>query len=234
MTESTHTDAAVPDVALSSASDAIFPSDIDPITGEVHPEHPPVVPIPQDPFIPRTRLQRLVGLFTSAQFARYLAVGVFNTIFGYSTFVIALSLLNRTAPSKYLYLMAPLASIISTPLNITVAYFGYKFFVFRTRGKYLLEWLKCFAVYGTGMLPGLFVLGALTRLLQSAFHTHSASLHQTLSQTEGHLSGAPLHALQHVHGSAAAGYLAGAIVTAASTVYSFVGHKKVTFRQKTA
>ena len=222
------------DSTLSSTSDAVFASDVDTATGEVHPEHPPVVPLPQDPFIPRTRLQRLVGLFTSAQFARYLAVGVFNTVFGYSMFVVALALLNRAAPAKYLYLMAPLASILSTPLNITVAYFGYKLFVFRTRGNHLVEWLKCFAVYGTGMLPGLFALSALTRLLQSVLHTHAASLHSTVAQTESHLNGAPLHALQHMHGSAAAGYLAGAIVTAASTVYSFVGHKKVTFRQKAA
>jgi putative flippase GtrA len=44
-----------------------------------------------------------------------------------------------------------------------------------------------------------------------------------------------LHALatlQHVAtGKAMAGYIAGAIVIAFTTIYSFIGHKKVTFRQ---
>ena len=39
--------------------------------------HPPVVPIPQDPFLPQGRLQRLVSMFPPSQFGRYIAVGVF-------------------------------------------------------------------------------------------------------------------------------------------------------------
>ena len=202
-----------------------------PTTEAVHPTHPPVVPIPQDPFLPKRRLQRVVNLFPGGQFLRYLCVGVFNTLFGYCTFVITLALLGNAVPQRFLYLSAPLASIISTPLNITVAYFGYKLFVFRTRGNHLMEWLKCFAVYGTGMIPGLIALGALTRFLQSLIHRHSAMLHVHLAAVEAHLSGAPLTLVQHVaHGKSIAGNIAGAIVIAVSTVYSFVGHKKVTFK----
>lgn len=192
---------------------------------------PPVVPLPQDPFIPRKRLQRLVNLFPGGQFFRYLMVGGFNTLFGYCTFVLTLSLLGKAVPPRFLYLSAPLASIISTPLNITVAYFGYKLFVFRTRGNHLMEWLKCFAVYGSGMIPGLIVLGGLTRLLQSQIHQHAAALHGELAAIESHLGGAPLTLVQHVaHGRNIAGNVAGAIVIAVSTIYSFVGHKKVTFK----
>jgi putative flippase GtrA len=169
---------------------------------DFHIEHPPVVPIAQDPFLPKRRLQRIVALFPPGQFARYLCVGGFNTVFGYGTFALALALLNRAIPQHLLYLTAVMASLISTPLNITVAYFGYKFFVFKTKGNYLLEWLKAFAVYGTGMIPGLVVLGALTRLLQAEM------------------------------GKALAGYVAGAVVIGVSTIYSFVGHKKVTFKSK--
>ena len=202
-----------------------------PTSDGIHPLHPPVVPIPQDPFIPRRRLQRLVNLFPGGQFFRYLMVGGFNTLFGYCTFVLTLALLGRSVPARYLYLSAPLASIISTPFNITVAYFGYKLFVFRTKGNHLLEWLKCFAVYGTGMIPGLVALGALTRLLQAQLHQHSAALHAALSALEAHLSGKPLTLLQHLaHGKNIAGEIAGAIVIAISTIYSFVGHKKVTFK----
>ena len=198
---------------------------------DIHPLHPPVVPLPQDPFLPRKRLQRLVNLFPGGQFFRYLMVGGFNTLFGYCTFVLTLALLGKSVPARFLYLSAPLASVISTPFNITVAYFGYKLFVFRTKGNHLLEWLKCFAVYGTGMIPGLVALGALTRLLQAQIHHHTSSLHKTLSAVESHLTGEPLILLQHLaHGKNIAGEIAGAIVIAVSTIYSFVGHKKVTFK----
>jgi putative flippase GtrA len=200
---------------------------------EIRPKHPPVVPIPQDPFIPKGRLQRLVNLFPAGQFVRYVCMGVFNTFFGYISFAVALTLLNALLPAHLLYLTVILASILPTPLNITVAYFGYKFLVFRTRGNYLGEWLKCFAVYGTGMIPGLVALSALTRFLQSMIHAHAASLHVFLSTVEGHLSGPLLAFVQHIPtGKAMAGYIAGAIVIGVSTIYSFVGHKTVTFRTK--
>ena len=202
---------------------------------EVHPLHLPVVPIPQDPFLPRRQLQRLVNLFPGGQFFRYILVGGFNTVFGYCTYVIALALLSNMVPQRYLYFTAPLASLVSTPLNITVAYFGYKLFVFRTKGNHLMEWLKCFAVYGTGMIPGLIVLGGLTRLLQSQFHQHAATLHAHLHAIEAHLGGTPLQLVQQVaHGKSLAGNIAGAIVIALSTLYSFVGHKKVTFKSSSA
>ena len=191
---------------------------------------PPVVPLPQDPFIPRKRLQRLVNVFPGGQFFRYLMVGGFNTLFGFCTSVFTFWLL-RTIPPKYLYLATPLASIISTPFNITVAYFGYKLFVFRTKGNHLIEWLKCFAVYGTGMIPGLVALGALTRFLQSQIHRHAELLHASLRGVESHLHGLPLRLLgRFAHGSSVAGVAALAIVIALSTIYSFVGHKKVTFK----
>ena len=197
------------------------------------PEPPPAVPIPQDPFLPKTRLRRLVNLFPPGQFLRYLCVGAFNTLFGYLSFAVILTLLNGVLPQRFVYLTVVLASILSTPLNITVAYIGYKFFVFKTRGNYLVEWLKAFAVYSTGMIPGLIALSALTRLLESIIHRHAAALHHLLMALETHLSGHPLATLQHIAtGKAMAGYIAGAIVIGFSTIYSFVGHKKVTFKPK--
>jgi putative flippase GtrA len=179
------------------------------LADDIHIEEPVVVPIPQDPFLPRRRLQGILDLFPPGQFLRYLCVGGFNTAFGYATFALVLTLLNRFVPQHLLYLTAIMASLISTPLNITVAYFGYKIFVFKTNGNYLIEWLKAFAVYGTGMVPGLVALGALTRLLQGLTQKHSQS---------------------GASGKAVAGYIAGAIVIGISTIYSFVGHKKVTFK----
>ncbi len=171
---------------------------------DVHPNDIPLVPQPQEPFLPassKSRLQRIVNLFPPGQFLRYLCVGGFNTIFGYSTAAGLLYLLSHYVPPRYAYLTAPAASVLSTPLNITVAYFGYKILVFKTRGNYLVEWLRTFAVYGSGMIPGLLALSAVTRFFQSALH------------------------LQH-----AAGYLALALIQGLTTIYSFVGHKKFSFK----
>jgi putative flippase GtrA len=201
---------------------------------EIHPQHPPVVPIPQNPFLPGRRLQRLVHLFPGGQFVRYLCAGIFNTLFGYISFAVVLTLLNAVLPARFLYLTVMLASVLPLPLAISVAYLTYKFFVFRTKGNYLGEWLKCFAVYGTGMIPGLVALSALTRFLQLMIHHYAASLHVFLSAVERHLDGRPLTSLQHIAtGKSMAGYIAGAIVTGASTIYSFVGHKTFTFRPGT-
>lgn len=203
----------------------------DKTTGELHPLHPPVVPIPQDPFLPKRRLQRLVNALHGAQFVRYIGVGLFNTVFGYGTFALTLFLLTHLVPQRFLYLTVIAASLISTPLNITVAYFGYKFLVFKTRGNYLIEWFKCFGVYGVGMLPGLFALSAVTRLLQALLHTHSPALHNAADTLATHLHGTPLTLLHRLSsGHALAGYLAGALVQGFTTIFSFVGHKKVTFK----
>jgi putative flippase GtrA len=62
---------------------------------------------------------------------------------------------------------------------------------------------------------------------------HAVRLYALLGAAEGHLSGRPLALLQHIaSGRAMAGYVAGAVVIGVSTVYSFVGHKKITFRSR--
>jgi putative flippase GtrA len=156
-------------------------------------------------------MQRIAAHFPPGQFVSYLAVGVFNTVFGYCTYIGFFTLFSKVISAHHPSLIAPLASITSTPLNITVAYFGYKIFVFKTRGNYLAEWLKCFGVYGVGMLPGLIVLSALTRLLEALLHRHAHTLHN-----------AP----------ALAAYIAGALVQGFNVIASFFGHKKVTFAPK--
>ena len=200
---------------------------------EVHPRHPPVVPIPQNPDIPTRRLSRLVQRFPKRQFVRYVSVGVWNTVFGYCTFAACLFLFSHLLPQRFLYLAVVVASLVCTPLNITMAYFCYKFFVFRTKGNYLMEWLRCFAVYGLGMLPGLLILSALTRLLQTLLHTHRAPLVGMLHQAQGAVAGhgSLVSLLGHASNSkAAAGYIAGALVMGFTTISGFVGHRKFSFK----
>lgn len=202
---------------------------------EVQPLVLPVVPIPQNPDIPTGRLARLVRRFPKRQFFRYIAVGLWNTLWGYCTFAGFLYLFSHMLAQRYLYLAVVIASLVSTPINITMAYFCYKFFVFRTVGNYLVEWLRCFAVYGLGMLPGLLILSALTRLLQTEFHVHRAPLVALLARAQSAATGhdAVVSLLHHATDSrAAAGYVAGALVMGFTTMSSFVGHRKFSFRPK--
>ena len=123
-------------------------------------------------------------------------VGVWNTLFGYSTYALFTALLMPRMRFGYI-----LASVFSSLLNITVAYFGYKFFVFKTRGNYLAEWFRCILVYGSGMLPGVVLLPLLVEGLQYGLH---------------------------LGGSAP--YIAGALLLGVGTIYSFFGHKHFSFR----
>ena len=139
---------------------------------------------------------RVTGHIPPRQFARYLMVGVWNTLFGYSVYALFTALLMPRMRFGYI-----LASVLSNLIAITVAYFGYKFLVFKTQGNYLVEWFRCILVYGSGMLPGLVLLPLLVEGLNHGFHLgHSAP------------------------------YIAGALLMGGGVIYSFLGHKHFSFR----
>jgi putative flippase GtrA len=109
---------------------------------------------------PFAALRRLVP---SGEVIRFLMVGGFNTVFSlalYSWFVI---LFGRMMPNRGKPLIADLSSILSQPIAITVAFLCYKHFVFRTKGNYLKEWLRCFAVYSISFPAGLVILPLATK-----------------------------------------------------------------------
>jgi putative flippase GtrA len=149
-------------------------------------------------------IARIKHVFPPGQFLRYLCVGVWNTVFGYSCYAAFLFLYTHLLPHRYLPLTADIAYVTSLPIGITMSYFCYKFFVFKTHGNYLVEWLRCFAVYGSGMIPVLVALPLLTHALQRFPHLRPTA--------------APL--------------LAGAITTGFTTVYSFIGHRTFSFRAR--
>ena len=131
------------------------------------------------------------------QVVRYLLVGGFNTCFGYTLFV------------AFNYLFRPLgvygseiASLLGNVIAITVAFLGYKWFVFRTHGNYLREWLRCLSVYGSSMLFALVMLPPLTLLLRRWY---------------GH--------------SQMASNVAAAILTVVTVAASYFGHKHFSFRR---
>lgn len=131
------------------------------------------------------------------QFVRYLLVGGFNTVFGYGVFALLNWTLRGLGNYSYMY-----AAVLANFIAITVAFLGYKWFVFKTRGNYLMEWIRCFGVYGTSMLIGLAGLPILVALLRPRLRNPGW-----------------------------ASYLAAAIMTSITVIFSFFGHKNVSFRK---
>ena len=150
------------------------------------------------PHGPFSSLRRMLP---PAEVIRYLIVGVWNTIFAYVLYSSFVFLYTRFLPHRYLYLTVIAASITAKPIGITMSFLCYKHFVFRTHGNYLREWLRCFAVYGVGMLPELIALPILTQLFLRFTLTHGP-----------------------------APYLAGAVITVFTATLSYFGHKKFSFR----
>jgi putative flippase GtrA len=132
------------------------------------------------------------------QFVRYILVGGFNTVFGYALFALLNWSLRKLGSYSYMY-----AAVLANLIAITVAFLGYKWFVFKTRGNYLIEWIRCFGVYGTSMLIGLAGLPILVAIFRP-----------------------------HLRNPGSASYIAAAILTLVTVVFSFLGHKKISFRQE--
>lgn len=145
---------------------------------------------------PRSFFSSLITHIPPGQFGRYLIVGLWNTAFGYSTFALLTAVLDRYIPASYL-----VASLLSSVLNITVSFLGYKWFVFKTKGNYLKEWTRCLIVYSGSILLGLALLPPSVFVV--AYLTESPR---------------------------AAPYIAGALLMGVQVILSFLGHKTFSFK----
>jgi putative flippase GtrA len=134
--------------------------------------------------------------FPSQQFGRYLVVGAGNTLFSYCVFAGLTAVLTAYIPYAYV-----VASVLGNLVSITFSYLTYKWFIFKTKGNYLREWVKCVAVYSGAALVGIALLPVLVFLIRrfTVFYT-------------------------------AAPYIGGAIIAGLAVIMSFTGHKNFTFR----
>jgi len=130
------------------------------------------------------------------QFGRYLLVGAGNTLFSYGAFAALTAILTPFIPYAYV-----VASVLGNLISITFSYLTYKFFIFKTKGNYLREWMKCVAVYSGTALLGVALLPVLVFLIR-----------------------------RFTSFERAAPYIAGAIIAGFSVLVSFTGHKNFTFR----
>jgi putative flippase GtrA len=140
----------------------------------------------------------LAGFVPSGQFLRYLLVGGWNTVFGYGCFFLVNRSLATLMP-EYSYLAA---SLISNLIAVSVAFLGYKWFVFRTRGNYLREWLRTLAIYSGSILVSTVALAPLVGLIR----------HFTRYQGQ-------------------APYIAAALIAVFTVASSFLGHRHFSFRK---
>jgi putative flippase GtrA len=134
---------------------------------------------------------------------RFLMVGVFNTAFALALYSGCVILFGRAMPRLGKPIIADIASIVSQPVCITVAFLCYKHFVFRTKGNYLKEWLRCFAVYSVSIVASLAILPAATKLF--------------LLVKELPPNAPPI--------------LAGVVNSLIVACYSYFGHKKFSFKR---
>ena len=95
-------------------------------------------------------LQTLFGKFCRNRPTRFLVVGGWNTLFGYSSFALLYFLFSTIV--HYFLIIA-----VSTIINVTNAFLCYKFVVFQTRGNYVREYLRFYVVYAVPIGMG-FVL----------------------------------------------------------------------------
>jgi putative flippase GtrA len=128
----------------------------------------------------------------------YLLVGACNTIFGYGCFATLTLVLTPILTYGYIF-----ASLISNLFSITFAFFGYKWFVFKTKGNYLREWIRCVGVYASSIILSTVALPFLVEIVRR----HS-----------GYERGAP--------------YISGAIVLTLSIAFSFFGHRNISFADR--
>jgi putative flippase GtrA len=134
---------------------------------------------------------------------RYLTVGACNTAFGFGCYAFFTLLLTQMFSYGYV-----LASLLANLLSITFAFLGYKWFIFKTHGNYLKEWIRCLGVYASSMILSVTALPLVVSIIR---------------REPGHDRSAP--------------YIAGAIVfvfsvLVSSVVFSFFGQPPISFADR--
>jgi putative flippase GtrA len=75
--------------------------------------------------------------------------------------------------------------------------------VFRTQENYFIEWIRCIGVYGSSMIVSLAGFAILVPILR-----------------------------RNLQNPEQAPYIAGAVMVVVTVLFSFLGHKRISFRQK--
>lgn len=82
---------------------------------------------------------------------RYLLVGGFNTLVGYG---LGVGLYLALADQLHILVIGVIANILANSVSFTT----YKYLVFRSQGRWLVEYLRSYLVYGGSALVGIMLL----------------------------------------------------------------------------
>lgn len=82
---------------------------------------------------------------------KYLLAGAWNTIFGYLSGVTIYYLFGEKLG---VLIVATIANILS----ISMSFLTYKLFVFKTRGNWLIAYMRAYVVYGVSAIIGILLL----------------------------------------------------------------------------
>lgn len=99
-----------------------------------------------------------------------------------------------------------LAYVIGNAISITQAFVVHKYLVFKSRGNFLREYKKCWLVYGSTMLLSLVLLPIFVKVA----HVFLPSIYVHFDK-----------------------YIGGIISTGLVAIISYLGHEKITFKNKT-
>ena len=95
--------------------------------------------------------------FNYPDFVRFLFVGCLNFLISYVIYVIAILILGAEHYQLCIALQWGLSSVIS--------YFNQKILVFRTKGNYIKEYLKCCSTWAVGYLLNVIIFEILIRFV---------------------------------------------------------------------
>jgi len=138
---------------------------------------------------------------------RYLLAGACNTLFGLCNTLAITRLFVVLVPSQP-KLMGAAAMLCASFFSIAFSFLTYKWFVFKTRGNYLREYLRSLLVY----LPSIAINTLAVAPLSVALNSVNA----------------PIESMTKISGGSV--FLASALLVGSTFVLSFFGHKHVSFR----
>ena len=98
---------------------------------------------------------------------KYLLAGGWNTLFGYIISIIIYELL-----SEYFNIITIGFGI--NLISITSAFLVYKLFVFKSKGKWIVEYLRCILVYAWAAIFGVFMLWLMVENMKIEFYIAQA------------------------------------------------------------
>lgn len=139
---------------------------------------------------------------TAREGLRFLVAGAGNTLFGIADTFFCTWLFVHLVPAHQA-VMTSVATFVSTIINITVSFLSYKWFVFCSKGHYLAEYGRSFAIYLPSLALSMAAVGPLATLFSHWLPDPKL-----------------------------APYAAQACIVAVAVVPQFIGHKRFTFRKR--